>query len=54
MKDEELKIEEIETSHTPGGVGTCYCCHTLFFKKKWNIYDESEWIVCINVKFNGF
>ena len=24
MKDEEMKFEEIEDSHTQGGVGRCY------------------------------
>jgi hypothetical protein len=24
MKDEEIKLEEIEASHTLGGVGRCY------------------------------
>ena len=30
MKDEDLKLEEIESSHTLGGVGRCYSeSHTL-------------------------
>ena len=36
MKDEEVNLEEIEDSHTLGGVGKCYdvVIHTLILQSR--------------------
>ena len=42
MKDEELKIEEIETSHTLGGYRRCRCYSAV----RYTIMNRSHRICC--------
>jgi hypothetical protein len=46
MKDEELKLEEIKTSHTLGGYSRCRCYSAV----RYTIVNRSRRICCRKVK----
>ena len=47
MKDEEIKLEEIEASHTLGGVGRCYAAviHTKIHQSDGRSHNRSCWVM---------
>ena len=46
MKDEELKLQEIESFHTLGGAGRCYAVviHTSIHQSRVRRYTMSDWV----------
>jgi hypothetical protein len=46
MRDEQLNLEEIEVSHTLGGVGRCYddVIHTHIHQSRGHRHTMSGWV----------
>ena len=50
MKDEELKLEEIEAAHTLGGSGRCYAAvtHTEIHQSRVRRHTIPGWGTCVH------